>query len=151
MRGTIAELSTKISEIYNCCPVTRFILFKLTKQKYVSWATCSGSAYRSLASHLICIAINMFSSMHACMYVWLYACVPVCIACMYASVTKWPNFEMPACQKYYWHQIFPFFKKILVDEIVLVMMIDCNHYIGYSITFPMISYNFLCDKYYRLY
>ena len=32
-------------------------------------------------------------------------------------------------------------------QIVGIMIIDCTQYIGYSITFPMIGYNFLCDEY----
>ena len=47
---------------------------------------------------------------------------------------------MPAYQKYFWLQIFDV-------QIVGIMIIDCTQYIGYSITFPMIGYNFLCDEY----
>ena len=55
---------------------------------------------------------------------------------------------MPACQKYKWHRFFQNSVFAIFDvEIVGQMSIDCTQYIGYSITFPMIGYSFLCGKY----
>ena len=43
------------------------------------------------------------------------------------------------------------FFSIFDVQIVKITIIDCAEYIGYSITFPMIGYSFLCDEYQWLY